>query len=85
MSWQLTYSQRVARDLRGLNPTIARRVANALQRLAETGRGDLDRLQGQDQEWRLRVGAWRVRLTLDHRTNTIHVYRVLHRREAYRR
>ena len=60
------------------------RVLAALERLAETGRGDVVKMQGHDREWRLRVGDYRVRLTFEFQSQTIQVLRVRHRREAYR-
>ena len=57
----------------------------AIELLSETGRGDLQKLHGRDERWRLRVGDWRVILTFDYSNNTFTVRRVLHRREAYRR
>ena len=44
--------------------------------------GDVKSLQGGTSELRLRVGAYRVRFTDE--GNTLHVIRVLHRKEAYR-
>jgi mRNA-degrading endonuclease RelE of RelBE toxin-antitoxin system len=45
---------------------------------------DLRRLQGSD-EWRLRVGDWRVRLRLDFDDRVVIVARVLPRGRAYDR
>lgn len=63
---------------------IRERILAALERLAETGRGDVVKIQGRDPEWRLRVGDYRVRPTFEFQTQTIRVLRVRHRREAYR-
>jgi len=60
------------------------RVLAALERLAETGRGDVVKMRGYDLEWRLRVGDYWVRLTFEFSSQTIRVLRVRHRREAYR-
>ena len=84
MRWEIVLAPAARRDLRGLTASVARRVGAALDRLAETGRGDVTKLQGQDREWRLRVGDYRVRLTFEPQTSTIRVLRVRHRREAYR-
>ena len=84
MTWDIILTAAARRDVRGLPANISRRVGEALERLAETGHGDIVKMQGHDQEWRLRVGDYRVRLTFESQTNTIRVLRVLHRREAYR-
>ena len=35
--------------------------------------------------YRLRVGDWRILYTVDDPAREVHVYRIKHRREAYRR
>jgi len=68
-----------------LDPPAARRVIAALDRLLARDQSiDLRRLQGSD-EWRLRVGDWRVRLRLDFDARTVIVVRVLPRGRAYER
>lgn len=62
---------------------MARRIGQAVTRLAQTGQGDITKLAGRE-EWRLRVGTWRVRFRFDHDAHAIVVVRVLPRREAYR-
>ncbi|MBM2809262.1 MAG: plasmid stabilization system [Chloroflexi bacterium] len=63
---------------------MARRVGQAVSRLAETGQGDLIRLHGGADEWRLRVGDWRVRLDMDTDAHRVTVLHVLPRGRAYR-
>ncbi len=84
MRWTVILAQAARRDLCRLDPQVAARVARALHRFAETEQGDMIRLQGVHQEWRLRVGDWRVRMHLDHQTRTATVLRVLPRGRAYR-
>lgn len=70
------------RDLRRLDPPVRQRILVALERLAaDPPRGDVTRLAGSD-EYRLRVGDWRVRFRRD--TEIIYVLRVLPRGRAYR-
>ena len=70
-------------DRAGLDKGIARRVKQSVERFAETGAGNLKRLQAIDPpEFRLRVGDYRVRF--HHDGETITVLRVRNRREAYR-
>jgi mRNA interferase RelE/StbE len=59
-------------------------VYDALERLVgEHATGDVIRLKGSD-EWRLRVGDWRVLFRRDPAARVILVLRVLPRGRAYR-
>lgn len=58
------------------------RVLAAIERLCEEMQGDVKRLTDFTPEYRLRVGNYRVLFEVI--KSTIFVYRVLHRREAYR-
>lgn len=71
------------RDLRGLDKVVARRVAEKLRTIEAEGRvvGDVKRLTGQPPRFRLRVGDYRVLFEVAE--DTIKVWRVVHRREAY--
>jgi len=70
-------------DMADLEKGIARRVKKAVERFAETGGGDIKKLQDIDPpEFRLRIGDYRVRF---HREDdTMRILRVRNRREAYR-
>ena len=85
MIWRVQWRSRARADLAALDPPVRRRVLAAMARLAETNDGDVTKLQGRNAEWRLRVGDWRVILTFDYPNSTIIVWRVQHRRDAYRR
>jgi mRNA interferase RelE/StbE len=83
--WAIRFESRAERDLARLDPPVARRVVGALDRLlARDPSVDLRRLRGSD-EWRLRVGDWRVRLQLDFDARTVIVVRILPRGRAYDR
>jgi mRNA interferase RelE/StbE len=71
--------------MRRLAPDVRRRIFDALDRFVEdTTRGDIRRLRGTDDEWRLRVGDWRIRFAFRSDTRTVEVLRVLPRGRAYR-
>jgi len=73
-----------ARRLRRLDRPVQRRIVEALDRLVgDPPAGDVVKLTGSDDEWRLRVGDWRVRFTRDDE-QLVHVLRVLPRGRAYR-
>ncbi len=67
-----------------LDRTTRDRVNVSVQRFSETGQGDLVKLRGRDDEYRLRVGDWSVIVELDYPEGAVRILRVLHRREAYR-
>ncbi len=80
---EIEWTEKALEDMAALDKGIARRVKGAVERFAETGAGNVKRLQGIDPpEFRLRVGDWRVRFHQD--GETIRVLRVRNRREAYR-
>jgi len=84
-SWAIRFETRAEKDLRRLDPSVARRVVESLDRvLVRDPSVDLRRLRGSD-EWRLRVDDWRVRLRLDFDARIIIVVRVLPRGRAYER
>jgi mRNA interferase RelE/StbE len=61
----------------------AERILDALEKMADNLTGDVKHLTGFSPEWRLRVGDYRVLFEIEP-SNRIVVYRVRHRREAYR-
>lgn len=84
-AWRVELTRAAGRDLRRLDPQVRRRVIDALDGLsAQPPRGDIRRLAGISEEWRLRVGDWRVRFTREQATHTVYVLRVLPRGRAYR-
>lgn len=83
--WAVRFERRAEKDLGRLDAQVAQRVVAALDRLLVRDPSvDVRRLKGSD-EWRLRVGDWRVRLRLDFESNTIIVVRILPRGRAYER
>lgn len=78
------FTSRARRDMRRLDRPVQKRVVNALDRLVgDPPLGDVVKLAGTDDEYRLRVGDYRVRLTRDS-AGTVLVLRVLPRGRAYR-
>ncbi len=52
---------------------------------ANPRQGDIRKLTGVDDEWRRRVGDWRIRFTIDDAARAVVVLRVLPRGAAYER
>ena len=84
MNRQLRWNRQAEADFARLPSRRQDRVLAALERLADTGQGDVKKLRSRQDQWRLRVGDWRAIITFADRGRIIRVLRVLHRREAYR-
>jgi len=70
-------------DVRRIDGETAMRILTALDHFAETGEGDIKKLQGNSDELRLRVGDYRVRFT-EEPESTLVIHSVRHRFAAYR-
>jgi mRNA interferase RelE/StbE len=80
---KIVWSERARLDIRSLDRDIAMRIFAALLRFAESGEGDVKKLQGTSGELRLRVGDYRVRFT-EESEDTLRIHTVRHRKDAYR-
>ena len=86
MTYTLLMERQAEKDLRQLPPGMLRRIDARLLALAEEPRprGAL-KLKGKEGEgWRVRVGDYRILYTVDAQQKVVKVYRIGHRREAYR-
>jgi mRNA interferase RelE/StbE len=79
------YLERAAeRDLRKLSAEIFHRIIPHIQALADNPRpSGCHKLTGSDNDWRIRIGDYRVIYEIDDTARTVRVFRVRHRREAY--
>ncbi|HEY8022476.1 MAG TPA: type II toxin-antitoxin system RelE/ParE family toxin [Thermoanaerobaculia bacterium] len=83
MSRRAEWAKRALKDVTRLDATTRQRVLTAVGRLAEEELGDVRRLQGVDDAYRLRVGDWRVIFSYQD-DQTILVHRVRPRGDAYK-
>lgn len=83
--WRYELTPRAQRNMRRLDLVTRERVLTALDRLInDPASGDQRKLHGVDDEWRLRVGDWRVRFRRETANLTIVVLQILPRGRAYR-
>ncbi len=86
MTYTVLLELRAERELLALPSQVIRRIDSRLRGLAEapTPRGAI-KLQGRETRgWRIRVGDYRILYTVDEAAGVVRVYRIRHRREAYR-
>ena len=70
------------RDIEGLPSRIQARILARIEEMSNDLKGDVKKLTHLMPEYRLRVGDYRVLFEIEERM--IVIYRIRHRREAYR-
>lgn len=83
MKYTVGLKPRATKDLRDIQKQDITRVLDALERLADDLSGDVKKLTNFSPEYRLRVGPYRVLFEIENDKQIV-VYRIVHRREAYR-
>jgi mRNA interferase RelE/StbE len=83
MTYAIQLKPRPSKDLRRIPREHGSRIADALEDLADGLKGDVKRLTNFTPEYRLRVGDYRVLFEVENNSRIV-VYRVRHRRDAYR-
>ena len=81
------YLERAAQqDLKRLSADHFNRIVTSVKGLAENPRpGNCRKLSGSENDWRIRVGDYRVVYEINDKQKIVNVMRIRHRREAYRR
>lgn len=79
----VSLTKRAEREKRKLPEEVKNRVEDALRRLAENPRPSGCRKLQNSEEWRIRLGDYRVRYTIDDENSTVTITRIAHRRDVY--
>ena len=82
MSYRVELKPKAEKDLKALPQDDRSRVIERLRWLEDGLRGDVKRLSNHFPEYRMRAGDWRVLFEVAE--DRVIVYRIRHRREAYR-
>jgi mRNA interferase RelE/StbE len=83
MRYDIEVKPRARKDLRRLPKSAVAEILAALDELKNDLDGDVKRLTNFTPEYRLRVGDYRVLFEIED-TQRVVVYRIRHRRDAYR-
>jgi mRNA interferase RelE/StbE len=85
MSYQLALGRVAKRDLQRLDKVWQRHVAKHLQALIDAPRpSGVVKLRGAENEWRIRVGDYRIIYEIDDDKRLVTILRIRHRRQVYR-
>lgn len=84
MAYEVFLQPRARKEFLALPPNLAKRIAESLQVLEENPRShQCIKLSGSE-SYRLRVGDYRILYDIEESSRKVLVYRIKHRREAYR-
>ncbi len=83
ISWKIELSEEAFRDLSNLDLTISKRVIDKLEKSAKDPKHFFKRLKGCD-DYKLKVGDYRILALLLHEKKIIFVEKVGHRRNIYK-
>jgi mRNA interferase RelE/StbE len=82
MQYEIEIRKRAEKDLSSISKVDAQRIADAIFLMKDGLVGDIKKLSNFSSEYRLRVGIWRILFEVSKKK--IIIYRILHRKEAYR-
>ncbi len=72
------------KELESLQDGVLARIVRKLESLANDPRpGGCKKLRGYKDQWRVRIGDWRVVYIIDDTARLVSVTRIAHRREVY--
>jgi mRNA interferase RelE/StbE len=83
--YRITFARSAGKELHQLNPPVAQRVFAAIQRLAANPRPPgCVKLTGSENDWRIRIGDWRVIYSVFDTRRVVDIAAIRHRSDAYR-
>ncbi|MGK7958368.1 MAG: type II toxin-antitoxin system RelE/ParE family toxin [Crocosphaera sp.] len=86
--WEIKYTKRFLKELACLPQDVQSRIElivfNELESDNPFGLGYINKMKGYKDKYKIRVGDYRIGLTLDKKNQTIICQRVAHRREIYK-
>jgi mRNA interferase RelE/StbE len=83
--YEILIERTAERDLRALPQAIFNRTVSRINALAENPRPPgCHKLTGSRNDWRIRIGDYRVVYDIDDTRRRVRIFRVKHRREVYR-
>ena len=85
-SYDVALTSSAERELKKLSGQLMARIISRLENLVSDPRpSGCKKLRGGDDEWRIRVGDYRVVYTIDDAKLLVEVTRIRHRSEVYER
>jgi len=85
MSYRVTLTATAVKERKRIDPVVRNRIDQVLIVLQSEPRpSGVKKLSGRQQEWRVRVGDYRILFEIDDDEQLITIWRIAHRRDVYR-
>jgi len=86
MSYMIVISKSVQKQIDNLPNDVAPRVIEKIQNLASEPRPDgIVKLKGSDNEYRIRIGDYRVRYEINDESQLVQILQCKHRKDVYKK
>lgn len=86
MTYTIITPKAVRKQLDALSDDVYNRIAKKIEQLAEDPRPDgVVKMKGSDNEYRIRIGDYRVRYEIDDKELIILLLQCKHRKDVYRK
>ena len=86
MSYAIIISKSVQKQIDNLPNDVIECVIEKIQNLASEPRPDgIVKLKGSDNEYRIRIGDYRVRYEIDDQSQLVQILQCKHRKDVYRK
>ena len=83
--YEVYLERRAERDLKKLPSEVFHRIIPNLKALADNPKPPgCRKIMGSKNDWRIRIGSYRIIYEVDEQAKAVKVMRIRHRREAYR-
>ena len=83
-SYRLALTESAEKELHRLTKTVVERIAARIEKLSASPRPNgCKKLKGGANEWRIRVGDYRIVYSIDDAQKLVDVVRIAHRKEVY--
>ncbi len=84
MKWEILFTEEAIRDLIKLDKSTSRRIVKKLEAASADPKRYLEKLVGRE-DYKLRVGDYRILVILNEKKHSLIVEKVGHRRNIYKR
>ena len=87
--WKVEYTKRFLKELSSLTPDVQKQVEKIVFEKLPSGNpfrlGYLEQMRGYPGKYKIRIGSYRIGITIDKASKLLICQRIAHRKDIYRR